>query len=105
MSDPHVVLDLGHVLFGGGLLGERPGQHEFGLEYCSRTLDDAVEGGGHPWNGRMLDAALDVGDAPAGVALVPEPVELLGGGAKLYDQVAGEVRRLNLAPLLAPKAN
>ena len=30
---PHVVLQLRHVLFGSGLLRERPGQHEFGLEY------------------------------------------------------------------------
>jgi len=35
MGDPHVVLKPGHVLFGSGLLGERPGQHEFGLEHAS----------------------------------------------------------------------
>src|SRR5262249_21950941 len=31
--------------------------------------------------------------------------ELLGGGPKLHDEVAGNVLRLNLAPLLAPKAD
>ena len=32
----------------------------------------------HPGNGRMPDPALDVGDAPAGVALIPGAIELLG---------------------------
>src|SRR5262249_32105032 len=54
MSDPHIVLDLGHVLLGRGLLGERPGQHEFGLEYCSCILHNAIECGRHPGDGRML---------------------------------------------------
>jgi len=31
-----------------------------------------------PGNGRMPDPALDVGDAPAGVALIPGAIELLG---------------------------
>ena len=51
----------------------------------------------------MLDLALDVCDAPAGVALVPGAIELLGGGAELYEQVAGQVLRLRLATLLTPK--
>ena len=103
MGDPHVVLELGHVLFGGGLLGERPGQHELRFEYGFRAFHDAVEGGRHPGNGRMLDPALNVPDAPAGVALVPGAVELLGGGPELHDEVAGQVLRLGLAALLAPK--
>jgi hypothetical protein len=37
----------------------------------------------------MLEVALDVCDAPAGVALVPGAVELLGGGPELDDEVAG----------------
>src|SRR5262245_23834217 len=53
----------------------------------------------------MLDAALNIGDASAGVALVPGAVERFGGGPKLHNQVAGNVLRLNLAPLLAPKAD
>ena len=44
-------------------------------------------------------------DAPAGIALVPGAVELLGGGPELHDEVAGQVLRLGLAPLLAPKAD
>jgi hypothetical protein len=98
-----VVLDLG--LFGGGFLRERPGQHELGLEHGFCALHDAVEGCRHPGNGRMLDLALDVDDAPAGVALVPGAVELFGGGPKLHDEVAGQVVRLGLAPFLPPKAD
>jgi hypothetical protein len=49
--------------------------------------------------------ALNIGDAPAGVALVPGAVELLGGGPKLHDEVAGNVLGLNLPPLLVPKAD
>jgi hypothetical protein len=32
IRDPHIVLELRHVFFGGSFLRERPGQHEFGLE-------------------------------------------------------------------------
>jgi hypothetical protein len=74
-GDPHIVLDLSHVLFGGSLLGERPLQHEFGLEYGFCALHDAVEGGSHPRDRGMFDFALDIGDAPAGMALVPGAVE------------------------------
>ena len=42
---------------------------------------------------------------PAGVALVPGPVEVLGRGAELHDQVAGQVLRLGLAALLPPEAD
>jgi hypothetical protein len=52
----------------------------------------------------VLDPPLDVLDGLAGVALVPAPVEVLGHGAELDDQVAGEVLRLDLAALLPPQA-
>ena len=51
----------------------------------------------------MLDAALDVADPPAGIALVPGAVEVLGGDPELHDEVAGQILRLGLAPLLAPR--
>ena len=51
----------------------------------------------------MPDPVLDVGDPPAGVALVPGAVELLGRGAELYDQVARQVLGIRLSPLLAPE--
>src|SRR6266545_3747951 len=103
VGDPHIVLDLGHVLFGCGLLRERPRQHEFGLEYCPGPLHDAVEGRHHPRDCRMLHAALDVSDVVARVALVPRPVELLGSPPELYDEVTREVLGLGLASLLPPK--
>ena len=102
MGDPHVVLELGHVLFGGGLLGERPGQHELGLEHGLGALHDAVEGRRHPGDGRMLDAALDVRDPPAGIALVPGAVELLGAvpscTMRLPDRSSGSASPRFLAP-------
>ena len=50
----------------------------------------------------MPDLALDISDAPAGIALVPGPVEVLGGGPELYNEVAREVLRLDFPPLLLP---
>src|SRR5262245_6200915 len=51
----------------------------------------------------MLDAALDVSDLVAGVALVPRPIELLGSPPELHDEVTREVLGLGLASLLTPK--
>jgi hypothetical protein len=53
----------------------------------------------------MLHPALDVRDRLAGVALVPTPVEVLGYGPELDDQVAGKILRLDLAALLLPEAD
>jgi hypothetical protein len=50
----------------------------------------------------MLDAALDVSNAAAGIALVPGAIELLGDSPELHDQIAGKVLRLGLASFLAP---
>src|SRR5215471_3105061 len=82
-----------------------PRQHELGLEDGFCALHDAVEGRHHPGNGRVPDAALNINDASARVALVPSSVERFRGGPKLHDEVAGKVLRLNLAPLLAPKVH
>ena len=41
----------------------------------------------------------------AGVALVPAPVEVLGDGAELDDQVVGKVFGLDLPAFLAPQPN
>ena len=59
----------------------------------------------HPRDERMPDVALNVTNLPAGVALVPGAVELLGDASELHDQVAGQVLRLGLAPLLPPQAD
>ena len=53
----------------------------------------------------MLDAALDVRDAPAGVTLVPGAVEFLGRSPELHDEVAGQVLRISLAALFAPQTD
>src|SRR5262249_4595706 len=103
MSDPHVVLDLSHILFDGNVSRKRPRQHEFGLEHGFDPLHDAVESRRHPGNGVMLDLALDVGDAPPGIALVPAAVELFRRSPELYEQVVGQVLRFRLSPLLAPE--
>jgi hypothetical protein len=84
---PHVVLELGHMLFGRSLLRERPGQHEFGLEHRASALHEPVQRGGHPADYRVANPALDVFDDLSGRALVPEPIELLGGHPELDDEV------------------
>ena len=98
------MLQLGHVFFGRPFLRERPGQHEFGFEHGAAGIDQAVQGCGHPRADGMLNPALHVLDRLTGVALVPAPVEVLGDGAELNDQVVGEVLRLELAAFLAPEA-
>ena len=52
----------------------------------------------------MPDAALDIGEDLAGIALIPGPIEGLGREPELDDEVAGEVLGLDLAALLAPEA-
>jgi hypothetical protein len=82
------MLELGHVLFDRSLLGEGPGQHELGFEYGTGSSDDSVESCRHPGNCRVLHVALDISDCPAGIALVPAAVEVLGYFPELHDQIA-----------------
>ena len=51
----------------------------------------------------MPDMRLHVRDDLPGIGLVPAPVQLLGNGPELDDEVAGEVLRLDFAAFLAPK--
>ena len=90
VGHPHVVLELGHVLFGRRLFGERPGQHELGLEHGVEVVDEPVQGRRQISMDRVLNPALDVGDGAPGVALVPGPVERLGGDAELDDEVVAD---------------
>jgi hypothetical protein len=53
----------------------------------------------------MFDAALNIGDASAGVALVPEAVEVLRSGPELNDEVAGQVLWFGFASFLTPQAD
>jgi hypothetical protein len=105
IGHPHVVLELGHVLFGRGLLRERPRQHELGLVDRPGPRHHAVEGGRHKPDDRVLDPALDVRDGVAGIAFVPLAIEVLGHEAELDDEVGGEVLRPDLAPFLLPEAD
>ena len=51
-----------------------------------------------------MNPTLDVLDGLPRVALVPAPVQILGGLAELDDEIAGQVLRLGLAALFAPEA-
>ncbi len=53
----------------------------------------------------MFDVALDVVDLPAGSALVPEPVEVLGDRPELHDQIAGQIFAPDFPSLFTPEAN
>ena len=83
----HIVLELRHMLLGCGFLRERPGQHEFGLEYRPSAVHNAVQRGRHPADHRMPHPALDVLDDFSGRPFVPAPIEGLGRRAELDDEV------------------
>ena len=99
------MLQLRHVFFGGGFFREGPGQHELGFEDRPTGIDQAIQGRRHPFDDGMLDFALHMLDGLASVALIPAPVEVLGGRSKLHDQIIGEIFRLDLAALLPPQPN
>ena len=103
-DDPHVVLQLGHVLFRRRFFRKGPRQHEFGLEHSAGALNPAIQGCRHPALHGMDNPPLHVGNDLAGIALIPAPIELLGDRAKLNDQVAGQVLGLDFAALFPPEA-
>jgi hypothetical protein len=51
----------------------------------------------------MPDVALHIREHLIGVGLIPAPVQLLCGYAKLDNEIARQVLRLGFAALLAPK--
>ena len=53
----------------------------------------------------MLHPPLDLAEGLAGVAFEPVAIEGLGHDPELDDEVAGQVLGLDLAALLAPKAD
>jgi hypothetical protein len=103
VGHPHVVLQLGHVLFGGCFLREIPGQHELCFEHGSCLPDPAIQSCAHPFVNRMPNPPLHVLDRIAAVAFVPGPVQVFGDAAELDDEILAEVLRFSLAPLFSPK--
>src|SRR5262249_6849544 len=76
---------------------------ELGLENGARAFHDAIEGCGHVRDSRVPDTGLHSAHVAAGIALVPGPIEVLGHGPELHDQVAGEILRWRFPALLAPE--
>jgi hypothetical protein len=103
-GDPHIVLQLRHVLFGSRFLRKIPRQHELGLEHGAGRLNSAIKGRSHPPVNVMENLPLHLRDDMAGVLLVPAPVQMLGHSAELDQEVAGQVLGFNLAALLLPEA-
>jgi hypothetical protein len=81
------------------------GKHELGLVDRPGPRHDAIEGGRHKPDDRVLDPALDVRDGVAGIAFVPLPIEVLGHQAELDDEVARQVLGPDLAAFLLPQAD
>ena len=104
IGDPHIVLDLRHVLFGRRFFRERPGQHELGLKHGPGLLDDAVKRRSHPSQHRMSDVRWTSLITWPALRSYQMPIEGLGYEAELNDQVAGQVLRFSLAALFPPEA-
>ena len=51
----------------------------------------------------MSDASLDIAEDMARVGLIPTSIEVFGGQAELDDEIAREILRFNLTPLLSPQ--
>ena len=105
LCHPHIVLNLRHMLFRGGLLGDLRGQHEFRFEHRSeagRPIPSSVAAihllGPHDEDQPLITFVM----ALPSVTFVPAPVEVLGHGARLNDQVVREVYRLDLATGAVP---
>src|ERR1700722_6800784 len=84
-------------------LGERPGQHELGFEYGVEVIDEPVQGCRQVPMDRVPDPALNVRYGPPSIALVPSPVQRLGGDAQLDDKVVAQILRLGFPALFLPE--
>ena len=67
------------------------------------SLHDPVQGGSHPRDDRVLTRRWTSRDRRPVLRSYQVPIELLGDGAELDDQIAGQVFRLGLAPLFPPE--
>src|ERR1700722_9091676 len=70
---------------------------------ASRSLTNPSRGRRHVPAHRVLNPALDVGDDPPGIALIPSPIERLGSDAELDDEILAQTLRFGLAALFSPK--
>jgi hypothetical protein len=100
--DPHIVLQLGRILFCSRLFGERPRKHEFSFEDRAACLDASIKSSAHPAHAGMPNMLLHIGNDLAGIGLVPAAVELFRNSAQLDDEVARRVYQLSLAAFFAP---
>jgi len=83
---------------------KRPREHELGLKHCPGRFNPAVQCGRHPAQHRVPNASLDVGEHLASIGLIPAPVQVLSRNAKLDNEIARQVFRLDFAALLPPKS-
>ena len=91
------------MLFGSRLFGERPRQHELGLEYGVEIVDEPVQGRRQVPMDRVPNPALNVRYGPPSIALVPSPVQRLGGDAQLDDKVVAQILWLGFPALFLPE--
>ena len=71
---------------------------------ASSEKDDGmpVKRSRRPLQRRLPDLFLDIGNDLTGIGLVPAPVQVLSREAKVDDEIAGEVLRLDFAAFLPP---
>jgi hypothetical protein len=104
-ANPHIVLQLRHVLLGCGFLRERPRQHELGLEHGIAALNPAIQRGPHPAQRGVTDFFLDIADHLAAIGLVPAAIKVLGGDPELDHEIARQVLWLDFPALLPPQSD
>src|SRR3984885_16116874 len=91
------------MLFGSRLFGERPRQHELRPEYGVQIVDKPVQGRRQVPMDRVPSPALNVRYGPPSIALVPRPVQRLGGDAQLDDKVVAQILWLGPPRLFLPE--
>jgi hypothetical protein len=82
------VLELSHMLFGSCFFRKRPRQHKLGFEYGVKIVDEPVQGRRQVPMDRVPNPALNVRYGPPTIALVPSPVQRLGGDAQLDERLS-----------------
>ena len=78
--------------------------NELGFKDCPGRFDPSIERSRHPAQHRTAYLPLHIRKDLTSIGLIPASVQLLGGNAKLDDDIAGQVLRLDLAALLSPQS-